>query len=62
MDRASAAAARIREIEAQQDELLRKLEALERKSEQVLARHLPAPPITLPVESATALTQQPDAT
>lgn len=44
MERTSAAAARIREIEAQQDDLLRQLEELERRSEEVLARHLPRPP------------------
>jgi hypothetical protein len=54
MDRTSAAAARIREIEAQQDELLRQLEELERRSEEALAAHLPPPPAAgvAPVELA----------
>jgi hypothetical protein len=48
MDRSSAAAARIREIENQQDEVLRQLEELERRTEAVLARHLPAAPPAAP--------------
>ncbi|MEX0678015.1 MAG: hypothetical protein WD063_13120 [Pirellulales bacterium] len=43
MDRSSEAAARIREIDAQQDEILRQLEELERRTEMVLAEHAPSP-------------------
>lgn len=43
MESSSQAAARIAEIEAQQDEILRQLEELERRTEAVLAEHAPAP-------------------
>jgi hypothetical protein len=42
MERTAAAAARIREIEALQDDVLRQLDELERRTAEVLARHLPA--------------------
>jgi hypothetical protein len=42
MDSSSKAAARIQQIEAQQDEILRQLEELERRTESVLAEHAPA--------------------
>lgn len=42
MDRSSEAAARIREIDAQQDEILRQLEELERRTEMILAEHAPS--------------------
>ena len=43
MDPSSEAAARIQQIEAQQDEILRQLEELERRTESVLAEHAPPP-------------------
>jgi hypothetical protein len=62
MDRSSAAAARIREIESRQDELLRQLEELERASAELLARHLPAPPaIGIPAPPESASSGSPDA-
>jgi hypothetical protein len=42
MQRSSEAAARILEIEAQQDEVLRQLDELERRTAAVLAEHAPA--------------------
>lgn len=42
MNRASAAAARIQQIENEQDEILRQLEELERRTEAALAEHAPA--------------------
>jgi hypothetical protein len=42
MQRSSEAAARIQQIEAQQDEVLRQLEELERLTAAVLAAHAPA--------------------
>jgi hypothetical protein len=61
MERSSEAAARIREIEAHQDELLRQLEELERRSAAVLAQYAPAR-FELPAILASAATgqQQPD--
>ena len=41
MQRSSEAAARILEIEAQQDDVLRQLEELERRTAAVLAAHAP---------------------
>ena len=41
MDRLSEAAARILDLEARQDDVLRQLEELERQVEAVLAQHLP---------------------
>jgi hypothetical protein len=41
MERSSEAARRIRQIEAQQDELLAQLEELERRSAAVLAQYAP---------------------
>jgi hypothetical protein len=62
MDRSSAAAARIREIETRQDELLRQLEELERRSAELLARQLPiAPAAAAPVSGALASDCGPDA-
>jgi hypothetical protein len=43
MDSISAAARRVLDIEARQDEALRQLDLLERELERVLAEHLPAP-------------------
>lgn len=42
MDRSAAAAARIQQIEEQQDEILRQLDELERRTEAALAEHAPA--------------------
>jgi hypothetical protein len=44
MKRSSEAAARLLEIEQQQDEILLQLEELERRTEAVLAQHAPYPP------------------
>jgi hypothetical protein len=58
MQRTSEAAARIREIEALQDDVLVQLEELERRTAEVLARHLPPGPPALdaPIPGDSAAT------
>ena len=57
MDRSREAAARLHEIEAQQDEVLRQLVELEHRTERVLAEHAPAP--LPPIDIALQLPGEP---
>jgi len=59
MERSSQAALRLTEIDAMQDEILRQLEALERRTEAVLAEHAPHWP---PAVAAAMPAPAPDAT
>ena len=61
MDRSSEAAARIHEIETQQDEVLRQLVELEHRTESVLAEHAPSVAPLPPIDIALHLLGEPTA-